>query len=112
MARQLERRRRNPRDGLARLRRATGGERRQLAAVAGGLRRTVEGAHIDPGTIDFFVLRPKGDGFDVTSELTGERFGSGGQPGTVNVIRAGSDFYGFRVEDGWFGQASRCSRSR
>ncbi|MGW8173985.1 hypothetical protein [Stenotrophomonas maltophilia] len=73
----------------------------QLLAVCGALS---EGAHIDPGTIDFFVLRPKGDGFDVTSELSGERLGSGGQPGTVNVIRAGSDFYGFRVEDGWFGQ--------
>ncbi|MGE6334535.1 hypothetical protein [Stenotrophomonas sp. NPDC077659] len=73
----------------------------QLLAVCGALS---EGAHIDPGTIDFYVLRPKGDGFEVTSELTGERFGSGGQPGTVSVIRAGSDFYGFRVEDGWFGQ--------
>lgn len=73
----------------------------QLLAVCGALS---EGAHIDPGTIDFFVLRPKGDGFEVTSELTGERFGSGGQPGTASIIRAGSDFYGFRVEDGWFGQ--------
>lgn len=73
----------------------------QLLAVCGALS---EGAHIDPGTIDFYVLRPKGDGFEVTSELTGERFGSGGQPGTASIIRAGSDFYGFRVEDGWFGQ--------
>lgn len=73
----------------------------QLLAVCCALS---EGAHIDPGTIDFFVLRPKGDGFDVASELTGERFGSGGQPGTASIIRAGSDFYGFRVEDGWFGQ--------
>ncbi|WP_414577530.1 hypothetical protein [Stenotrophomonas sp. FR024] len=73
----------------------------QLLAVCGAL---VDGAHIDPGTIEFFVLRPKGDGFEVTSELTGERFGSGGQPGTASIIRAGSDFYGFRVEDGWFGQ--------
>ncbi|WP_406754141.1 hypothetical protein [Stenotrophomonas maltophilia] len=73
----------------------------QLLAVCGALS---EGAHIDPGTIDFFVLRPQGDGFEVASELTGERFGSGGQPGTASIIRAGSDFYGFRVEDGWFGQ--------
>lgn len=73
----------------------------QLLAVCGAL---ADGAHIDPGTIDFFVLRPKDDGFEVASELTGERFGSGGQPGTASVIRAGSDFYGFRVEDGWFGQ--------
>lgn len=73
----------------------------QLLAVCGAL---TDGAHIDPGTIDFFVLRPKGDGFEVTSELTGGRFGSGGQPGTASIIRAGSDFYGFRVEDGWFGQ--------
>jgi len=73
----------------------------QLLAVCGAL---TEGAHIDPGTIDFFVLRPKGESFEVTSELTGERFGSGGQPGSASIIRAGSDFYGFRVEDGWFGQ--------
>jgi hypothetical protein len=44
----------------------------QLLAVCGALS---EGAHIDAGTTDFFVLRRKGDGFDVTSELTGERFG-------------------------------------
>lgn len=73
----------------------------QMLAVCGALS---EGAHIDAGTIDFFVLRSKGDGFEVSSELTGQRFGSGGQPGTASVIRAGSDFYGFRVEDGWFGQ--------
>lgn len=79
----------------------TGDSWQQLLAVCGAL---ADGAHIDPGTIDFFVLKPKGDGFEVTSELTGERFGSGGQPGTASIIRAGSDFYGFRVEDGWFGQ--------
>ena len=73
----------------------------QLLAVCGAL---VDGAHIDPGTIEFFVLRPNGEGFEVASELTGQRFGSGGQPGTASIIRAGSDFYGFRVEDGWFGQ--------
>lgn len=79
----------------------TGDGWQQLLAVCGAL---ADGAHIDPGTIDFFVLRPEGAGFQVASELTGQRFGSGGQPGTASVIRAGSDFYGFRVEDGWFGQ--------
>ncbi|MEX0182357.1 MULTISPECIES: hypothetical protein [unclassified Stenotrophomonas] len=79
----------------------TGDSWQQLLAVCGAL---ADGAHIDPGTIDFFVLHPKGEGFDVASELTGERFGSGGQPGSASIIRAGSDFYGFRVEDGWFGQ--------
>lgn len=79
----------------------TGDSWQQLLAVCGAL---ADGAHIDPGTIDFFVLHPKGEGFEVASELTGERFGSGGQPGSASIIRAGSDFYGFRVEDGWFGQ--------
>jgi len=79
----------------------TGDSWQQLLAVCGAL---ADGAHIDPGTIDFFVLHPKGEGFEVVSELTGERFGSGGQPGSASIIRAGSDFYGFRVEDGWFGQ--------
>ncbi len=79
----------------------TGDSWQQLLAVCGAL---ADGAHIDPGTIDFFVLHPKGEGFDVASKLTGERFGSGGQPGSASIIRAGSDFYGFRVEDGWFGQ--------
>lgn len=79
----------------------TGNSWQQLLAVCGAL---ADGAHIDPGTIDFFVLHPHGEGFDVVNELTGERFGSGGQPGSASIIRAGSDFYGFRVEDGWFGQ--------
>lgn len=79
----------------------TGDSWQQLLAVCGAL---VDGAHIDPGTIEFFVLRPQGESLEVASELTGERFGSGGQPGTASIIRAGSDFYGFRVEDGWFGQ--------
>lgn len=79
----------------------TGDSWQQLLAVCGAL---ADGAHIDPGAIDFFVLHPKGEGFEVASELTGERFGSGGQPGSASIIRAGSDFYGFRVEDGWFGQ--------
>lgn len=73
----------------------------QLLAVCGTLS---EGGHADPGTVDFYVLRPSGEGLEVVAELTGGTYGSSGRPGTVQVIRAGSDFYGFRVEDGWFGQ--------
>ncbi|AWH34656.1 hypothetical protein [Stenotrophomonas sp. SAU14A_NAIMI4_8] len=73
----------------------------QLLAVCGAL---VEAGHPEPGTIDFYVLRPTASGFDVAAELTGGTYGSSGQPGTVQIVRAGSDFYGFRVEDGWFGQ--------
>jgi len=73
----------------------------QLLAVCGEL---VEGGHADPGTIDFYVLRPAADGFDVAAELTGGTYGSSGRPGTVEIIRAGSDFYGFRNESGWYGQ--------
>lgn len=79
----------------------TGDSWQQLLAVCGAL---VEAGHPEPGTIDFYVLRPKADGFDVAAELTGGTYGSSGQPGTVQIVRAGSDFYGFRVEDGWFGQ--------
>lgn len=73
----------------------------QLLAVCGEL---VEGGHADPGTIDFYVLRPTADGFDVAAELTGGTYGSSGRPGAVEIIRAGSDFYGFRNESGWYGQ--------
>ncbi|WP_429000378.1 hypothetical protein [Stenotrophomonas rhizophila] len=73
----------------------------QLLAVCGALS---EGGHADPGTVDFYVLRPSGEGFEVVAELTGGTYGSSGRPGTVQVIRAGSDFYGFRSESGWFGQ--------
>lgn len=73
----------------------------QLLAVCGEL---VDAGHADPGTIDFYVLRPNGDSFEVAAELTGGTYGSSGRPGTVQVIRAGSDFYGFRNESGWYGQ--------
>lgn len=73
----------------------------QLLAVCGAL---TEGGHADPGTIDFYVLRPSGDSFEVAAELTGGTYGSSGRPGNVQIIRAGSDFYGFRNESGWYGQ--------
>ena len=73
----------------------------QLLAVCGS---PLENAHPDPGAIDFFVLRPEADRFTVAAELTGQNFGSQGEPGTVQILRAGSDFYGFRIEHGWFGQ--------
>lgn len=79
----------------------TGDSWQQLLAVCGW---PLDGAHPDPGAIDCFVLRPEGDRFAVAAELTGQNFGSQGQPGTVQIIRAGSDFYGFRIEHGWFGQ--------
>ncbi|MEG0181891.1 MAG: hypothetical protein RR704_00330 [Stenotrophomonas sp.] len=79
----------------------TGDSWQQLLAVCGW---PLDGAHPDPGAIDFFVLRPAADRFAVAAELTGQNFGSQGQPGTVQIIRAGSDFYGFRIEHGWFGQ--------
>jgi len=79
----------------------TGDSWQQLLAVCGW---PLDGAHPDPGAIDFFVLRPEADRFSVAAELTGQNFGSQGQPGTVQIIRAGSDFYGFRIEHGWFGQ--------
>lgn len=73
----------------------------QLLAVCGAL---TEGGHAEPGTIDFYVLRPSGDSVEVAAELTGGTYGSGGRPGNVQIIRAGSDFYGFRNESGWYGQ--------
>lgn len=73
----------------------------QLLAVCGAL---VDAGHADPGTIDFYVLRPAADGFEVAAELTGGTYGSSGHPGTVEILRAGSDFYGFRTESGWYGQ--------
>ncbi|MNV34015.1 hypothetical protein D3C71_1254160 [compost metagenome] len=73
----------------------------QLLAVCGEL---VDAGHADPGTIDFYVLRPSRDSFEVAAELTGGTYGSSGRPGTVEIIRAGSDFYGFRNESGWYGQ--------
>ncbi len=79
----------------------TGDSWQQLLAVCGS---PLENAHPDPGAIDFFVLRPEADRFTVTAELTGQNFGSQGEPGTVQTLRAGSDFYGFRIEHGWFGQ--------
>lgn len=79
----------------------TGDGWQQLLAVCGALR---DAGHPEPGTIDFYVLRPEGQGFAVAAERTGGTYGSNGQPGEVDIVRAGSDFYGFRVEDGWFGQ--------
>ncbi|MEG0186409.1 MAG: hypothetical protein RR704_23480, partial [Stenotrophomonas sp.] len=73
----------------------------QLLAVCGEL---VDAGHAQPGTIDFYVLRPTADGFTVAAELTGGTYGSSGRPGTVQIVRAGSDFYGFRAESGWYGQ--------
>ena len=52
-------------------------------------------------------LRPEADRFAVAAELTGQNFGSQGQPGTVQIIRAGSDFYGFRVVAGLSKAAAR-----
>ncbi len=79
----------------------TGDSWQQLLAVCGS---PLDGAHPDPGAIDFFVLRPEADRFAVAAALTGQNFGSRGEPGTVQILRAGSDFYGFRIEHGWFGQ--------
>jgi hypothetical protein len=79
----------------------TGDSWQQLLAVCGS---PLDGAHPDPGAIDFFVLRPEVDRFAVAAALTGQNFGSRGEPGTVQILRAGSDFYGFRIEHGWFGQ--------
>lgn len=79
----------------------TGESWQQLVAVCGS---PLDSAHPDPGAIDFFVLRPEADRFAVAAELTGQNFGSQGEPGTVQIVRAGSDFYGFRIEHGWFGQ--------
>ncbi|MBN6114418.1 hypothetical protein, partial [Xanthomonas bonasiae] len=73
----------------------------QLLAVCGALR---DAGHPEPGTIDFYVLRPEGQRFAVAAERVGGTYGSQGRPGEVGIVRAGSDFYGFRVEDGWFGQ--------
>ncbi|XEB09181.1 hypothetical protein AB3X07_20630 [Xanthomonas sp. DAR 35659] len=73
----------------------------QLLAVCGALR---DAGHPEPGTIDFYVLRPDGQRFAVAAERVGGTYGSMGRPGEVGIVRAGSDFYGFRVEDGWFGQ--------
>ncbi|MGH8036761.1 MAG: hypothetical protein ACREPD_03380 [Stenotrophomonas sp.] len=75
----------------------------QLVAVCGEL---VDASHADPGTIDFYVLRPNTERFEVAAELTGSSYGSSGFPGSVSIVRAGSDFYGFRVESGWYGQGT------
>ncbi|HGK7302660.1 TPA: hypothetical protein ACJ509_000490 [Stenotrophomonas maltophilia] len=73
----------------------------QLLAVCG---EVVDAGHADAGTIDYYVLRPSGDGFEVAGELTGGTYGSSGRPGSVEILRFGSDFYGFRNVSGWYGQ--------
>lgn len=79
----------------------SGNSWQQLLAVCGEL---VDAGHGDPGTVDFYVLRPGTERLEVAAELTGGTYGSSGRPGTVSIIRAGSDFYGFRSESGWYGQ--------
>ena len=73
----------------------------QLLAVCG---EQLDAGHVSSGTIDFYVLRPVDDAFEVVAERTGGAYGSSGRPGTVDIIRAGSDFYGFRNENSWTGQ--------
>ncbi|MEA5123669.1 hypothetical protein [Xanthomonas floridensis] len=73
----------------------------QLLAVC---HRLSDGGHGNPGLIDFFVLRSDGDSFKVVAEKLSETFGSDGNPGSVEVLRLGSDFYGFIVHSFWMGQ--------
>lgn len=80
---------------------AGGDGMQQLLAVCGQIN---DGGHAAPGTIDFFVLRDAGDRFEQVTALTDQVFGSSGNPGQVSILRAGSDFYGFRVVHGWYGQ--------
>lgn len=73
----------------------------QLLAVCHSLS---DGGHGNPGLADFFVLRGEGDGFKVVAEKLSDTFGSDGQPGSVDILRLGSDFYGFIVHSFWMGQ--------
>ncbi|RFF44979.1 hypothetical protein [Xanthomonas campestris] len=73
----------------------------QLLAVCHSLS---DGGHGNPGLVDFFVLRGEGDGFKVVAEKLSDTFGSDGQPGSVDILRLGSDFYGFIVHSFWMGQ--------
>lgn len=73
----------------------------ELLAICGEL---LDAGHAAPGFIDFFVLRDAGETLEVSAENIADAFGSSGRPGTVSIMRLGSDFYGFRVEHGWYGQ--------
>ncbi|MBB3835734.1 hypothetical protein FHR55_003994 [Xanthomonas arboricola] len=78
-----------------------GDQVQQLLAVCHSLS---DGGHGNPGLIDFFVLRGDGDGFKVVVERLADGYGSDGQPGSVDILRLGSDFYGFAVHSFWMGQ--------
>ncbi|MBV6813334.1 hypothetical protein ACE15N_02475 [Xanthomonas campestris pv. passiflorae] len=78
-----------------------GDQVQQLLAVCHNLS---DAGHGTPGLIDFFVLRGDGDGFKVVAERLADGYGSAGQPGSVDVLRLGSDFYGFAVHSFWMGQ--------
>ncbi|WP_338339342.1 hypothetical protein [Xanthomonas euvesicatoria] len=78
-----------------------GDQVQQLLAVCHSLS---DAGHGNPGLIDFFVLRGAGDGFKVVAERLADGYGSAGQPGSVDVLRLGSDFYGFAVHSFWMGQ--------
>ncbi|MBN6152602.1 hypothetical protein JR065_19900 [Xanthomonas sp. AmX2] len=73
----------------------------QLLAVC---HRLSDGGHANPGLIDFLVLRDDGTGLAVVAEKLADTFGSDGDPGAVDILRLGSDFYGFVVYSSWIGQ--------
>ncbi len=78
-----------------------GAQVQQLLAVCHSLSDAGDGT---PGMIDFVVLRDDGDAYAVVAEDSGENFGSSGRPGRVDILRLGSDFYGFAVTSAWIGQ--------
>lgn len=64
-----------------------------------------EAASPEPGLIDFIVLRAGvGDGMDVVMERRNDTHGSHGVPGEVTVLQLGAHRYGYRIDNGWFGQ--------
>lgn len=78
-----------------------GNQVQQLLAVC---HRLSDGGHANPGLIDFLVLRDDGTGLAVVAEKLADTFGSDGDPGAVDILRLGSDFYGFVVYSSWIGQ--------
>ncbi|WP_406848139.1 hypothetical protein [Xanthomonas bonasiae] len=80
-----------------------GDQIQELLAVC---HRLSDGGHANPGLIDFLILRDTGQGLAVVAEKLGDGFGSDGDPGAVDILRLGSDFYGFLVYSSWVGQGT------
>lgn len=85
------------------------GIKHHLLAMCGMPIKGVGDSHGQQGETDYYVLRVEEAGLLPVAQAQGFESGSHGQPGTVQIIKLGRDFYGFLVEAGGVWQGEQIS---